>query len=74
MKEGEYFWDSITEHWKDYCERHMIVKYMDRVDMTIEENRERDDTMDGQISLPDDPADFNDDLDDNSGEDVDGSD
>ena len=39
---------------------------MDRVDKEIEEERERDDTMDGQISLPDDPVDFNDDLVDNS--------
>jgi hypothetical protein len=52
----------------------MIVKYIDRVDQAIEENIERDDTMDGQTSLPDDPVDFNDDLDDNLGEDGDVSD
>ena len=40
----------------------------------IQEERERDDTMDGQTSLPDDPVDFNDDLDDNLGEDGDVSD
>ena len=75
MKEDECFWESITEQWKDYCERHMIVKHVDRADdMAVEEEREKDDTMDGQISLPDDPVDFNDDLDDNSGEGGDGSD
>ena len=75
MKEDECFWESITEHWKDYCERHMIVKYVDRVDKAIDENGERDDTMDGQISLPDDdPGEFNDDLDNRSGEDGDDSD
>ena len=48
---------------------------MDRVDKAIDENEERDDTMDGQISLPDDdPAEFNDDLDNSSGEDGDDSD
>ena len=31
MKEDEYFWDSITKHWKVYCEKHMIVNYVDRV-------------------------------------------
>ena len=74
MKEDECFWDSITKHWKVYCEKHMIFKYVDRVDNAIDENGERDDTMDGQISLPDDPAYFNDDLDNNSGEDGDVSD
>ena len=61
MKKDECFWDTITKHWKVYCEKHMIVKYVDRVDKAIDENEVRDDTMDGQISLPDDdPAEFND--------------
>ena len=48
---------------------------MDRVDKAIDENEVRDDTMDGLISLPDDdPDEFNDELDNNSGEDGDGSD
>ena len=51
------------------------MAYGGRVDKAIDENEERDHTMDGQISLPDDdPAEFNDDLDNNSGEDGDGSD
>ena len=74
MKKDECFWDSITKKWKVYCEKHIIVKYVDRDDKAIDENGERDDTMDDQISLPDDPAGFNDDLDTNSGEDGDGSD
>ena len=37
MKKDECFWDSITEHWKGYCKKHMIVKYVDRVDKAIEE-------------------------------------
>ena len=75
MKKDECFWDTITKQWKVYCEKHMIVKYVDRVDKAIDENEVRDDTMDGLISLPDDdPDEFNDELDNNSGEDGDGSD
>jgi hypothetical protein len=74
LKKDECFWDSITKHWKVYCEKHMIVNYVDSVDKVIEEGNERDTTMDGQIGLPDDPVDFNDDPVDKSGDDGVGSD
>ena len=37
MKKDECFWDTITKQWKVYCEKHMIVKYVDRVDKAIDE-------------------------------------